>query len=249
MVTRYSSWVLLCTQFPLHFAGDEEDSDIVFGRTHLERLSAMSYVFFPEGPHDLRGLRRSLSSGSPTTFAEGGFYAYLRSRVRDSVTGNKVFDYGRFWSRDLCCIDAGGVVNVVVYFLFEDDNELSRCWEQLESKLAIDANVYYDARRESPDGSTFNGACLALIFSGLSPLAGPMTYAEVERAVEHYLGWCSGLPESSGRWRKADRVTIELVPTSDLESWTTARVDGLECVSAKGLFPGHGFGCERACSS
>ncbi|XP_044724219.1 uncharacterized protein HRG_02115 [Hirsutella rhossiliensis] len=142
--------------------------------------------------------RKSLRVHCPMKLAASGIYGYLRSRACDSEE-NPVFDVDRLWSVDALCIKAGSPCMVVVYFLHDTAEHMDSCWKQLEASLAVDADVY----RFAPGDAGGAGHSAAFLFSHLSPLVGPMTYREVQLAVEHYLGWCSKLDRNipAGRVR------------------------------------------------
>lgn len=171
-----------------------------------------------------------------------GLYAHLRSRACESGE-HPVFDLSRFWSSDATCIEAGSLHIVVVYLLFEDANYMSDCLQRLESSLAVDADVY----RFTPGNEHAGGHSVALLFSHIAPLLGPMTYGEVQRAVEHYLGWCSNTGKRSVPWKDAQRVTVELVPHTERVEWFKAREKAFSDRSDKGFGLGTGFLCKTPC--
>lgn len=191
---------------------------------------------------DPETLRRSLRAHHRLTWNAHGLYAYLRSRASQSPE-NPVFDLGRFWSCDATCLEAGSRCAVVVYFLFESAGHMSQCWESLERSLAVDADVYHF----SPGDDCMGGYAVALLFSHLAPLIGPMTYGKVEQAVQHYLGWCSKLDSNYPLWKDAERVTVELLPRTQKMEWYKARERAFSDPEDKRFCAGSGFHCRTPC--
>lgn len=186
--------------------------------------------------------RKSLRVHCPMGLASSGIYGYLRSRACDPGE-SLVFDVGRLWSVDAPCIKAGSPRMVVVYFLHDSAEHMDSCWEQLEASLAIDADVF----RFVPSDAGGASYSAAFLFSHLSPLVGPMTYREVQLAVEHYLGWCSKLDRNTPRWKSAERMTVELVPPSKRIVWFKAREKGLSDRVDRDFSVGWGFPCTPPC--
>ncbi|OAQ57340.1 hypothetical protein VFPBJ_11760 [Purpureocillium lilacinum] len=198
----------------------------------------------PAEDETLMLMRRALNCECPTTFESGGLYGALRSRAL--ADGNSIaFDLGRVWTKDVSCIEPGSSFNVVVYLLFEFETEVYKSWGHLRQDLAIDANLHR-GKRLGIAGEGSAGGSIAVHFSSFSPLVGPMTYREVEQAVKHYLGWCPNLAECPPRWRRAERLTVELVPQSAMSEWVKARGGIFSLAIDEGMFPGHGFPCEDA---
>lgn len=186
---------------------------------------------------------RVLRAHNRLTFAANGLYGYLRSRAVHS-TENPVFDLDRFWCKDALCIEAGSRFNVAVYFLFDCAEHTDECQEHLGSVLAVDADVF----RFTPSDERPSGHSVAILFSHLSPLMGPMTFREVEQAVKHYLGWCSKLDCNEPCWKSAVRVTIELVPQFERVEWFKTREKGFSDSEMQGFCVGLGFPCTTPCN-
>lgn len=176
------------------------------------------------------------------SLAGNGLFAYLRSRASESDE-NRAFDLGSFWSNDATCLETGSRCVVVFYLLFEGAEHMSSCLKQLERSLAVDADVY----DFTPSDGGVAGHSAALLFSHLAPLVGPMTYGDVQRAVEHYLGWCSHSANSIPRWKDAQRATVELVPRTERMDWFRAREKAFSVRRGKSFWAGSGFPCKTPC--
>lgn len=152
----------------------------------------------------------------PIAASSGGLYSYLRGHALD-LEERRVLDVGRFWSVDYPCVEAGTLYAMVVYLRFSGTEMMDYTWERVRTRLTVDAAVYlsrpsglFRAPLKQEDCS------MALIFSPFCPLAGPMTYGEVEWGAMHYLGGCPSLQDARSLWESMRRCTIELVPRSGL---------------------------------
>ncbi|OAQ57274.1 hypothetical protein VFPBJ_11771 [Purpureocillium lilacinum] len=173
---------------------------------------------------------------------ETELYSFLRTRIlrSDRVPA---FTLGQFWAMDSLCIGAGTPYIVVVYLVFDRVEDRNAGWGHLEASLSVDAVVHFAALSE---GLSY----ITLFFSALSPLVGPMTYAEVQRAVEHYLGWCSNQTAEKPLWSRDLRfITVELVEQSTWSNWLEQRQSAIRACETKGLRLGLGISCEVPCAS
>lgn len=122
--------------------------------------------------------------------------------VDDVAAGTIVFDPDRFWCKDAPCLEAGERVHPVVTLACVGVISLNECWDRLQWDASVEADAYVS-------DSHFT---VELWFRSIAPLIGPMTYREVECAVEHYLGWCSASGSSMPAWKtKVAHKTIALV--------------------------------------
>lgn len=177
-----------------------------------------------------------------------GLYAYLRRCALESGDMS-VFDVGRFWPSDYLCAQPGTLYTVAVYLQFQHESVLRVFLEQLKSTLAIDAKVYRWTGKDWPDSAPEDSrnCSMALLFSCLSPLVGPMTCKEVLRAVEHYAGWCRKSEGSARPW-STERVTIELIPRSETKQWFGRRVEAFRMCGGEDCL-GSGFPCSTSCEN
>ncbi|KAL3952798.1 hypothetical protein VFPFJ_11755 [Purpureocillium lilacinum] len=186
----------------------------------------------------------------PTTAEVGVAGAGLYNKlVEQAYRSNEthIFDLGRFWSVNAICAEPGAMYHLAVHFLFSCREILEKvAWEDLKDTLAVDAKVY----RSPPGDINVAGgemASMTLLFSSSSPLVGPMTYGEVQRAVEHYLGWCDRAGNADPPWKSAWRITAELVPRSEVKDWLVRRQDALEHCDVRILWRGTDFDCLLPC--
>lgn len=172
----------------------------------------------------------------------GALYTRLLEGAHESGD-SLVMDLRRFWSVNAICAEAGTIYQVVVYLLFDSVDAMDAASDRLQGSLAVDAIVYHfrTATLYLDEGS------IALLFSSFSPLVGPMTYGEVQRAVEHYLGWCDKPRNSVPPWTGAMRVKVELVPRPAMREWCDNREQVLSGCDAKGLWQGCNFHCVPPC--
>lgn len=179
--------------------------------------------------------------GAYTCVKDDNLYTLLLQRAYES-SDRLFFDMRRFWPLNATCAEAGTTHHVVVYFLFESAEDMDRSCQQLKTSLAVDAEVHGTFPREDGQLGT-----LALLFTSSSPLVGPMTYGEVQRAVQHYLGWCESPSNAVPAWTGACRVTVELVPRSEAKAWVDARRRLLLGSTNVGVWRGFNFHCVMPC--
>lgn len=186
----------------------------------------------------------------PTAVAPGGLYHFLRHTSVES-SGGLVFDVDRLWSLDAPCAQPGVYYNVVVYLLFVREQSMDSCISEMtRPRFAVDAAVYASRPSGTESSETGETCSMAFLFTHLSPLVGPMTYRQVERAVEHYFGWCSksSTEKMPMSWKKnVYRMTIELVPSDQATDWVKAREKAFEQSSLAFATETRGFKCRPPC--
>ncbi|PON14226.1 hypothetical protein C2W62_30190 [Candidatus Entotheonella serta] len=180
-------------------------------------------------------------AGARTSVEDDNLYTLLLQRAYES-SGRLFFDLRRLWPLSAGCAEAAKAYHVVVYFLFDNVEDMNRSCGQLETNLAVDAEVHATFPRE--DGRL---GTLAFLFTSSSPLVGPMTYGEVQRAVEHYLGWCDSPQNTVPAWTRARRVTVELVPREEVQEWVDARRRLFLGSANTGVWRGFNFHCVMPC--
>lgn len=186
---------------------------------------------------------RAIDSRFPADTRSDDLFSWSRRRLLEPGRV-PIFTLGQFWPVDTLCIEAEALYRVVVYVVFEAVEDMHVCWKQLQSGLAVNATTYHS----KPEGGGDGRFCIALLFSVASPLVGPMSYAEVQRAAEHYLGWCSSQDGENPWWNpRRQSVTVELVERSAVKEWISQRQCALEgtgeTISCRGL----GFRCRTPC--
>ncbi len=172
--------------------------------------------------------------------SDTNIYNCLRTRIHKT---NRVpaFTMGQVWAKDKLCVEAAASYHVAVYLPFRGVEDMTACWGPLRKSLAVNAT----AHRLIP---ATGGASIILLFSALSPLVGPMTYGEVERAVQHYLGWCSNRTGDNPPWGPTPRfVTVELVEQSTLREWLEQRRSAISACERTGFVEGSGLRCKTPC--
>ncbi|OAQ62503.1 hypothetical protein VFPBJ_11440 [Purpureocillium lilacinum] len=190
-----------------------------------------------------------LSPGPHPGAIGAGLYNCLLS-LANAGDRECVFDLRRFYSVDAVCAKAGQAYHVAVHFLFSDGEVREAVLGEFRHCLAVDAAVYQPDHwitppTEKPDRKVM--APITFLFTSMCPLVGPMTYGEVQRAVEHYFGWCDQPRKSRPMWTVAERVTVELVPRLEVDAWLAFRKKVLDGCDSQELWRGSGFECRLPC--
>lgn len=169
-------------------------------------------------------------------------YSCLRTRIlrNDRVP---TFTMGQIWALDSLCVEATASYDVVVYLFYGSVENMNAGWERVRDSLAVNATAHYAG--PGSDGNLY----IALLFTMVSPLVGPMTFAEAQRAVQHYLGWCSNQAGDKplGSSFGSDFITVELVEQSDLREWLDCRESAIAACQKKEFFLGSGMRCPMPC--
>lgn len=235
-IRRETESTLLCIDWR------QETSSTITSNTVATRALAMTFIAPSEtlpakvfGPPNMRSVH----------ITKGRLASYLLCRSPVGGT-TPVFDVDRWWCRDAVCAREGTLYQVVVYLTFSDEGMLECQWEQMKNLLAVGAEVYHSHSRVALQGEKQEHAML-LLFDYRCPLVGPMSYAEVQYAVQHYLGFCPKLRNDVLPWKVGQHATVELVPQAEASTWWGSRQEMLLGCENKGTWPGVGFHCNTPC--
>lgn len=175
--------------------------------------------------------------------SETDLFNCLRTRIL-RINRVPAFTMGQVWAMDRLCVEETASYHVVVYLFFEAVEDINAGWERLRASLAVNATAYH----ASPDdGNPY----IVLLFNAVSPLVGPMTFGEAQRAVQHYLGCCSTRVGDNlfGSSPEPEYITVELVEQSSLHKWLDQRHSAISATVKKGFVLGSGFRCKTPCVS